>query len=487
MAADSPIVVDSLHERWLSGLRGAKKSVPNAIALVAEGRLRRMVGLALEAEGCEAAVGDLCSIVPAIGNNSPDDRFMPEPAAIDAEVVGFADDRLFLMPTGRVQGLTGNMRVKPARRSSNVLVGESLLGRVVDGAGKPLDRKPLVSSGTTVPLHGQPINPLQREPISQAFDVGVRSINSLLTIGRGQRVGLFAGSGVGKSVLLGMMTRFSEADVVVVGLIGERGREVREFIENSIGAVGMRRAVVVASPADDPPLMRLHGAMLATAIAEHFRNQGLNVLLLMDSLTRFAQAQREIALSIGEPPVTRGYPPSVFSKLPQLCERAGNGPGKAIDSRLGGSITAIYTVLAEGDDQNDPVADAARAILDGHIVLSRDIAAAGLFPAIDVASSASRTMDQVSDAEHLAHARLFRKLYAAYQEHQDLLSIGAYQHGSNIDVDMAIALWPKMQSFLQQEESIASNFTDSLALLRELFPQSPSATESTDESLSSSD
>lgn len=464
MTVDSESSLTGMHERWLEGLRLAGETVSEPISPVPEGRLRRMIGLTLEAEGCEAAVGELCSIRAAANG-----RGGTQNETTEAEVVGFSDDRLFLMPTGRVNGLTGNMRVQPSHRSSNILVGDALLGRVVDGSGKPLDGKRLRSQGTRVPLQGRPINPLQREPITQALDVGVRTINALLTIGRGQRVGLFAGSGVGKSVLLGMMTRYSKADVVVVGLIGERGREVREFIEDNIGDEGMRRAVVVASPADDPPLLRLHGAMLATAVAEHFRSQGLNVLLLMDSLTRFAQAQREIALSIGEPPVTRGYPPSVFSKLPQLCERAGNG------SSSGGSITAIYTVLAEGDDQNDPVADAARAILDGHIVLSRDIAGSGVFPAIDVAASASRTMKQVIDEEHMTYASLFRRLYSAYREHQDLLSIGAYQHGSNADVDMAVALWPQIQAFLAQTETQACDFSDSLAGLRSLFPQSSAA------------
>lgn len=449
--------IDAMHGRWLDSLKEASGRVLDGVALVPEGRLRRMIGLTLEAEGCSAAVGDLCSI-RGVTNSAAD-----VDTDIEAEVVGFSDDRLLLMPTGRVQGLTGNMRVRPARRSSTVSVGQSLLGRVVDGAGKPLDGMGSYRASAEVALQGRRINPLEREPVYQPLDVGVRTINSLLTIGRGQRVGLFAGSGVGKSVLLGMMTKYTEADVVVVGLIGERGREVREFIENNIGEKGMQRSVVVASPADDPPLLRLHGAMLATAIAEHFRDQGLNVLLLMDSLTRFAQAQREIALSIGEPPVTRGYPPSVFSKLPQLCERAGNG------ARTGGSITAIYTVLAEGDDQNDPVVDAARAILDGHIVLSRDIAAAGLFPAIDVAASASRTMDQVVEGDHLSYARLFRRLYAAYRENEDLLSIGAYQHGSNQDVDMAIALWPKITEFLKQEATAPCGFSDSLAALAELF------------------
>lgn len=452
MNEQAPAIAE-IQRRWVSGLDGAAELAANTTAIVPEGRLRRMIGLTLEVEGCQAAIGDLCTIRSA-GARSSD---------VDAEVVGFSEDRLLLMPTGRVQGLTGDMRVKPALRTSRVQVGESLLGRVIDGSGEPLDGLGSYNAESSASLQGQRINPLERAPVHEPLDVGVRAINSLLTVGRGQRVGLFAGSGVGKSVLLGMMTKFTNADVVVVGLIGERGREVREFIDHSIGKEGMQRSVVVASPADDPPLLRLHGAMLATTIAEHFRDQGLNVLLLMDSLTRFAQAQREIALSIGEPPVTRGYPPSVFSKLPQLCERAGNGADD------GGSITAIYTVLAEGDDQNDPVVDAARAILDGHIVLSRDIAASGLFPAIDVAASASRTMDQVVDSDQLAFARLFRRLYAAYRDNADLLSIGAYQSGSNQDLDMAIALWPKLTEFLRQEASSSCDFSASRKALENLF------------------
>lgn len=462
--SDPEEIIRLQQSGWASGLRKAQQSLRGNTGLVPEGRLRRMIGLTLEAEGCQAAVGDLCSIkVAQKFKTRSSDESIDATEDIEAEVVGFSDERLFLMPTGRVQGLTGNLRVRPSQRSSQVSVGESLLGRVIDGSGKPLDALGPCTSESFAPLQGMRINPLDREPVAAPLDVGVRAINSLLTVGRGQRVGLFAGSGVGKSVLLGMMTKYSAADVVVVGLIGERGREVREFIENNIGEEGMRRTVVVASPADDPPLLRLHGAMLATTIAEHFRSKGLNVLLLMDSLTRFAQAQREIALSIGEPPVTRGYPPSVFSKLPQLCERAGNGGDR------GGSITAIYTVLAEGDDQNDPVADAARAILDGHIVLSRDIAMSGLFPAIDIAASASRTMDQVVSTEHQRFARHFRRFYAAYRENQDLLSIGAYQHGSNADVDAALALWPGILEFLRQESDAPCDFDSSLQLLEALF------------------
>ncbi len=293
-------------------------------------------------------------------------------------------------------------------------------------------------------LAGRPINPLSRQAIRRPLDVGVRSINALLTAGRGQRLGLFAGSGVGKSVLLGMMTRYTEADVIVVGLIGERGREVKEFVDDTLGPEGLRRSVIVASPADCSPLMRLHGAWLATAVAEYFRDRGSRVLLLMDSLTRFAQAQREIALAIGEPPATKGYPPSVFARLPQLVERAGNGDDGA------GSITAFYTVLAEGDDQNDPMADAARAILDGHLVLSRELAEGGVYPAIDIEASVSRAMNQVVTPAHAEAAQQLRQIYATYRQHRDLITVGAYKRGTDPELDRAVALWPRVKAFLSQ-------------------------------------
>ncbi|MFO1435250.1 MAG: FliI/YscN family ATPase, partial [Gammaproteobacteria bacterium] len=314
---------------------------------VVEGKLTRMVGLTLEAVGCQAAIGDRCRVASRSG----------EP--VDAEVVGFAGDRLFLMPTGSPHGLAPSARVVPIGRAGDVAVGDHLLGRVINGSGQPLDGFPMPRAEQRVPLHGTLINPLARTPIRQPLDVGVRAINALLSVGNGQRLGLFAQAGVGKSILLGMMTRYTSADVIVVGLIGERGREVKEFIEESLGEEGLKRAVVVATPADMPPLMRVHGASVATAIAEYFRDRGKRVLLLMDSLTRYAQALREIALTIGEPPATRGFPPSVFARLPALVERAGTGPAGA------GSITAFYTVLTDGEDNNDPVADAARAILDG--------------------------------------------------------------------------------------------------------------------------
>ncbi|MEL7186149.1 MAG: flagellar protein export ATPase FliI [Pseudomonadota bacterium] len=429
---------------------------------VVEGVLRRTVGLAMEAEGCQAALGGRCDVVATDGRR------------VETEVVGFAGDRLFLMPVGDMRGIVPNARVIPVSESPEFAVGDELLGRVLDGRGRPLDGgKPLVQTDS-VPLMGETINPLLRQPIRKQLDVGVRSINSLLSVGRGQRLGLFAGSGVGKSMLLSMMTRNTEADVVVVGLVGERGREVREFIEQSLGKAGMERSVVVATPADDTPLMRLHGAWLTAAIAEYFRDQGKNVLLLMDSLTRFAQAQREIALAIGEPPATKGYPPSVFAKLPQLVERAGNG------TEGGGSITAIYTVLAEGDDQNDPIVDAARAILDGHIVLSRDMADAGIYPAVDVESSVSRAMTQITSEGQQQLVTRFRQVYSTYQENRDLVAIGAYKAGTNPQLDEAIALWPGIIEFLRQHQDQRIDAAQALQQLRELFePEEITEAEST--------
>ncbi|MCP5437263.1 MAG: flagellar protein export ATPase FliI [Chromatiaceae bacterium] len=421
--------------------------------MVVEGKLTRMVGLTLEAVGCRAAIGGRCDVINAAGER------------IEAEVVGFAGESLYLMPTGDIRGLEPDARVVPTGRVSEAVVGDELLGRIIDGSGKPLDSKGPLHATRRWPLNGGYINPLARAPIREPLDVGIRAINALLSVGRGQRLGLFAGSGVGKSVLLGMMTRYTDADVVVVGLIGERGREVKEFVDNILGEEGLTRAVVVAVPADQPPLRRMHGAMLATAIAEYFRDQGKHVLLLMDSLTRFAQAQREIGLAINEPPATKGYPPSVFAKLPQLVERAGNG------DRGGGSITAFYTVLAEGDDQNDPIADAARAILDGHIVLSRRLAESGQYPAIDIEASVSRAMNEITDVPHQRATREFKQLYSLYQQNRDLISVGAYELGSNDRIDLAIGAMPSLQEFLHQDMHTRFDLNDSLDDLMTLFPQ----------------
>jgi flagellum-specific ATP synthase len=350
-------------------------------------------------------------------------------------------------------------------RAKHLPVGDELLGRVIDGNGRPLDNLGPITTQHLHSLASRPLNPLQREPIRHTMDVGIRAINALLTIGRGQRLGLFAGSGVGKSVLLGMMARYTEADRIVVGLVGERGREVQEFITQNLGDAGLARAVVVAAPADVSPLMRLQGAAYATAIAEHFRDEGRHVLLIMDSLTRYAMAQREIALAIGEPPVTRGYPPSVFARLPQLVERAGNGPAG------GGSITAFYTVLTEGDDPQDPIADSARAILDGHIVLNRQLADAGHYPAIDIEQSISRVMNNLVTPEHRELARQFKQLYTRYQRARDLLSVGAYAAGTDPLLDRAIAIYPRLETFLQQSIDDRADSHSSQQQLIELLTQ----------------
>lgn len=419
-------------------------------ALPVEGRLVQMTGLTLVAAGCKAAIGSRCTIQS------------PGSSDIEAEVVGFTNERLFLMPIGRIQGLAPGARVVPQLATPRIDVGHELLGRVIDAMGNPIDKAGDIKTRDSYRMVGEPINSFDRKPIRQPLDVGVRTINALLTVGKGQRIGIFAGSGVGKSVLLGQMTRHTEADVVVVGLIGERGREVREFVEDILGKEDFRKAVIVATPADDPPLMRLHGAWRATAIAEYFRDCGLNVLLLMDSLTRFAQAQRELALAIGEPPVTKGYPPSVFAQIPQLVERAGNGTGS-------GTITAFYTVLTEGDDQQDPIADATRAILDGHIVLSRSLAEAGIYPAISVEASVSRVMNNIIPAEHLRAAIRFRQTIAAYEKNRDLISVGAYRRGSDPAIDYAIEKYPEILRFLQQGAKEKSGLEDSKTQLFNLI------------------
>lgn len=436
---------------WQERLARRRQRAIGARTLTVEGRLRRVVGLTLEAEGCEAPLGARCLVTTADGSE------------LDTEVVGFADERLLLMPVAEMHGVLPNARVRPCAHTSGLPVGMALLGRVVGADGVPLDGLGPLDVDEHALLKNEPINPMARKPIDTPLDTGVRAINSLLTVGRGQRLGLFAGSGVGKSTLLGMMTRYTDADVVVVGLIGERGREVKEFVEHTLGPEGRARAVIVAAPADAPPLKRLRGAQYATAIAEWFRDRGQRVLLLMDSITRYAQAQREIALAIGEPPATKGYPPSVFAMLPALVERAGN------DAEGRGSITAFYTVLTEGDDyRHDPIADASRAILDGHIVLSRDLAEAGHYPAIDIEASISRVMPAVVKREHLRSAQRFRQVYSAYRQQRDLIAVGAYQKGSDPQVDHAIAMWPKLRDFLQQEVDAPTTLDDAIGGLEAL-------------------
>ena len=437
---------------WCELLQQYKARAEQPAPMVIEGKLSRMVGLTLEAVGCQAAVGARCLVSTTDGE-------------IEAEVVGFSGEKLFLMPINDIRGLVADARVVPGEGMYEAPVGDELLGRVIDASGTPLDGKGPINYTASLPLAGRPRNPLARWAIKEPLDVGVAAINALLTVGRGQRLGLFAGSGVGKSMLLGMMTRYTDADVIVVGLIGERGREVKDFVDNILGEQGLSRSVVIASPADSSPLMRMHGAWLATTVAEYFRDKGLKVLLLMDSLTRFAQAQREIALAIGEPPATKGYPPSVFAKLPQLVERAGNNGEK------GGSITAFYTVLAEGDDTNDPIVDSARAVLDGHIMLSRKIAETGHYPAIDIEASVSRVMNDVVSDEHKAAASRFKRLYSVYQKNQDLINVGAYQYGSDTEIDEAIDYNASLMQFLQQDSSEAVSYEDSVFELIHLVGQ----------------
>ena len=454
-------------EAWQRYLADMASFAADAVPLETQGLLVRVTGLVLEAAGIRLPVGSVCEV-----------RMEGQPPVL-AEVVGFSADCAYLMPTGDIHGLASGARVVPRpspvvpmklgavrhpwrRREDRTLhlpVGDGLLGRVVDSHGEPMDRKGPLGNVHNEPLTRRPINAMDRDPVRTPLDTGVRAINAMLTVGRGQRIGLFAGTGVGKSVLLGMMARFTAADVIVVGLIGERGREVKEFIEDILGEEGIRRAVVVAAPADSPPLVRLQGANYATVIAEHFRDRGQHVLLLMDSLTRYAMAQREIALAIGEPPATKGYPPSCFAKLPQLCERSGNGVAG------GGSITAFYTVLAEGDDQQDPIADAARGILDGHIVLSRELAEEGHYPAIDIEKSVSRVMTSVVDGDHVETARRFRQLHSRRNKARDLIQIGAYAPGNDADLDTAVRLHEPMTLLLRQNMNQRSSLTESVQML----------------------
>ena len=457
--------------RWKAYLQDCGELLAIAEPMLVSGRVTRVAGMVMEAVGLKLPVGSACTVP------------LPNGSQLEAEVVGFSGERLFLMPQSDVEGIVPGARVfpveviptlpglgqvkhprrRPSDRTRHLPVGEALLGRVLDSSGRPLDNLGPLNAAATAPLNIRAANPLGRAPIIDILDVGIRAINSMLTVGRGQRMGLFAGSGVGKSVLLGMMARYTSADVIVVGLIGERGREVKEFIEQILGEEGLARAVVVAAPADTPPLVRLQGAAYATSIAEHFRDQGKNVLLIMDSLTRYAMAQREIALAIGEPPATKGYPPSVFAKLPALVERAGNGkPG-------GGSITAFYTVLTEGDDQQDPIADAARAILDGHIVLDRSLAESGHYPAINIEQSISRAMHSITTMEQQHHARRLKKLYSRYERSRDLINVGAYAAGSDPLLDEAIRLQEGIDAFLQQGMQERSGLQESLDELTALF------------------
>ncbi|CZV21599.1 TPA: flagellar protein export ATPase FliI [Enterobacter hormaechei] len=445
-------------KNWLSVMDRVEEKLGEFPRFRQYGKLTRATGLVMEAVGLKLPIGALCIVERQTGQ-----AILP----VECEVVGFNGQTLYLMPLEHVDGILPGARVYAPEADKGagkqLPVGLHLLGRVLDAQGRPLDGRP--PAGKPVAgLFTPSFNPLHRDPIKSVLDVGVRAINGLLTVGRGQRMGLFAGSGVGKSVLLGMMARFTTADVIVVGLIGERGREVKDFIENILGEEGLSRAVVIAAPADVSPILRMQGAVYATRIAEDYRDRGMNVLLIMDSLTRYAMAQREVALAIGEPPATKGYPPSVFARLPALVERAGNG------MRGGGSITAFYTVLTEGDDQQDPIADSARAILDGHIVLSRRLAEAGHYPAIDIEASISRAMTELIPHVQYRKVQRFKQLLSTYQRNRDLVSVGAYVKGSDPLLDRAIGQYPALEAFLHQAIHERSGYDEAIAALSQLFP-----------------
>ncbi len=428
-------------------LKAALDEVDQAHLLREEGKVTRVIGLVVEGVGRGCFVGELCHIESVAGGEW-----------IPAEVVGFRDDRILLMPLGTPEGIGMGCRIQPTGKGARVPVGPDLLGRVLDGLGRPIDGGPVPSQESLRSLYAEPLNPMERRPISEPLDLGVSVLNGMLTVGKGQRVGIMAGSGVGKSVLLGMLARSVNADVSVIALIGERGREVREFVEQILGPEGLLRSVVVCATSDQAPLVRMRGAWLATTIAEYFREQGKDVLLVMDSVTRFAMAQREIGLAVGEPPATKGYTPSVFATLPRLLERAGNDSGE-------GSLTALYTVLVEGDDMQDPIGDAVRGILDGHIVLSRDLAAAGHYPAVDVLASASRVMNAVTSEKHQQLASKIRGLLAAYREAEDLINIGAYQPGSNPRIDEAVKRRDAINAVLCQHMNRKVTLEETVAAL----------------------
>lgn len=415
------------------------------------GTLVRLVGLTLETRGIMAPLGACCEVLGQNGHR------------VEAEVVGFNDKTLYLMPFTDPVGVGPGDRVRVMSHSALVRLGDGLLGRVVDGRGQPLDGRPLPELPDELSLLGRPLNPMERGPIDTILDVGVKAINSVLTIGRGQRIGLVAGSGVGKSVLLGMLTRFTKADVVVIGLIGERGREVQAFIAESLGAEGLAKSVVIAAPANVSPVLRLKATHMTHVVAEYFRDQGKNVLMLCDSLTRVAHAQREIGLAIGEPPTAKGYPPSVFALLPNLIERGGVG-------RHGhGSITSIYTVLAEGDDASDPIVDIARASLDGQVMLSRRLADQAHYPAIDLNGSISRVMQTLVEPDDLRQANKFRRLWSVYQQNADLVQVGAYEAGTNSELDEAIRLRDSMVMFLRQDMHLGEDYDVTRNQLRHLL------------------
>jgi len=443
-----------LRNRLVAHVRAVRAMRPVRLS----GRVTRVVGLVMEGTGFGASVGEICRVYPG-----------QRTGGLDCEVVGFSGERILLMPLGEVFGVGPGAKIVTGRMSARVLVSEHLLGRTLDGLGSPIDGLGPVAPQMEYPLYSKPLNPLLRQRIDAPLDVGIKAINGLVTVGRGQRIGIFAGSGVGKSVLMGMMARNTTADVNVIALVGERGREVKEFIEKDLGPEGLSRSVVVVATSDQPPLIRMRAAFMATAIAEFFRDRGRHVLLMMDSVTRFAMAQREVGLATGEPPATRGYPPSVFTMLPKLLERVGTSDGE-------GTITGFYTILVEGDDLNDPVGDTVRSILDGHVALSRRLASSGHYPAIDVLGSISRVMMDITTAEHMEAANRVRALLAAYRKAYDLISIGAYKEGSDPEVDRAIRAIDRINGFLRQGVAEGVGYDDSLAALKDLAEEFGSVT-----------
>jgi flagellum-specific ATP synthase len=418
------------------------------------GKVTEIIGLVVEGNGPAASIGELCGIFP-VGSTKP----------VTAEVVGFRKGKVLLMPLQTTQGLSPGCKIVSLARKAGVNVGKNLLGRVIDGLGNPIDNKEPIECESDYPIYADPINPLARGRIATPMDLGIRALNGVLSCGRGQRMGIFSGSGVGKSILLGMMARNTDADVNVIGLIGERGREVREFLEKNLGKKGLAKSVVVVAGSDMHPLIRMRAAYVATSISEYFRDQGRNVLLMVDSLTRFAMAQREIGLSVGEPPAAKGYTPSVFSLLPKLLERSGIMEGR-------GSITGLYTILVEGDDFNEPIADAARSILDGHVVLTRELASKNHYPAIDVLHSSSRVMLDIVDDEHKQMARKIIQILAAYKKAEDLINIGAYVQGSNPEIDYAVTMIDRVNGFLKQDIDDKIDFHQTIHQMRALFASS---------------
>lgn len=440
--------IDSVIGAAIERLRGAIMDAPKVSI---NGKVSQVLGLVVEGHCPAVSLGELCDIYPR-------DGLRP----VKAEVVGFREDRVLLMPFGEMAGISPGSLIVTGTKKADIKVGEEYLGRVIDGHGNPIDNGGEIRSNFSLPIYSEPVNPLKRKRITEPLDLGVRAVNGLLTMGKGQRMGIMAGSGVGKSVLLGMLARKTSAEVNVIALIGERGREVREFIERDLGEEGLKRSVVIVATSDESPLVRIRGAFIASTFAEYFRGKGKDVLLMMDSVTRFAMAQREVGLAVGEPPTTKGYPPSVFALLPKLLERAGNASGE-------GSITGLYTVLAEGDDINDPVVDSVRSIVDGHIVLSSELAARGHYPAIDVLRSASRVMTDVVNKDQVAAARELKEVLATYGEAEDLINIGAYVSGSNPKIDRAINLIEKINNFLRQDVEETTSMEESVNMIKAIL------------------